>query len=163
MNAIPGACWACGELIGNREKSVTYPGDNLDLAGGRQVHFHMRGICVYHARAYEEQWVAVDPRRERILTYPNCDGILVIHADGSTECASGLDFIGRQHRSQPDCRGHLSHDHRAERVCYVGEDYFRPKSMADPCHRGCDPERHGGTTKAPRPQRRKPATGGLSQ
>ena len=126
LEAIPpGACWACAEPITRRQKTVTYPGENLDLPGGQQPHFHTRAQCRPAAGRYEERWLAADPRRERIITWPSCDGILVVHADGSSECVSGHGIMGEARESQADCRGHLTHDHRAVQACYVGDDLLR--------------------------------------
>lgn len=161
----PGACWACGEPITTRQKTVTYPGENLDLPGGQQVHFHTRGQCRGSAHDYEERWVASDPRRERILTWPRCEGILVVHADGSSECVPGRAPLGGEYyEPQTDCRGHLTHDHSVHRACYVHEDYFQQGGYeAGRCPRGCDPAEHRGTTTTRRPDRREPSPGGLFQ
>jgi hypothetical protein len=153
LEAIPpGACWACAEPITTRQKTVTYPGENLDLPGGQQVYFHTRRGCVRQAHEYEERWVAADPRRERILTWPHCDGILVVHADGSSECQPGQTQLRGEVKPQPDCRGHLTHDHSAHQACYIGESG---------CLRGCSPEGHPGTRTTPRPERREPSVGGI--
>lgn len=155
LEAIPpGACWACSEPITTRQKSVAYPGENLDLPGGQQPYFHTRGECRPSAHEYEERWLAADPRRERILTWPNCDGHLIVHADGSSECVSGpAPLGGKQQAPQPDCRGHLTHDHGYHRACYVDFD----------CTRGCKREDHHGTRTSPRPERRQSSVGGLFQ
>lgn len=154
MEAIPpGACWACGEPITKRQGAVTYPGDNLLLPGGPPGSFHTRRACVEKAEDYEEKWLAVDPRRERILTWPRCAGTLVVHADGSSECKSlGKSLDGRA--SQPDCRGHSTHDHGDMTTCY--------SATKEPCPLGCDPYSHGGLRGvADRPKRRQPTVGGL--
>lgn len=158
---LPGACWACTEPVTSRQDSVTYPGENLDLPGGQEPVFHTRGKCSGSARRYEEKWVSADPRRERILTWPRCDGILVVHADGSSECASGRDPLGQHRESQPDCRGHLTHDHGTIRACYVHENYFQNGWEKGRCPRGCDPANHCGTNVAQRPKRRQPSIGWL--
>jgi hypothetical protein len=164
LEAIPpGACWACTEPITKRQKAVTYPGENLDLPGGQQVTFHTRRECSGRACRYEERWVAADPRRERILTWPRCEGILIVHGDGTSECVSGRAPLGGTDcESQPDCRGHLTHDHGVIRACYVDEDALRPmgRKRRD-CPRGCDPSTHGGTRTVRRPDRRQPSTDGL--
>lgn len=165
LEAIPAdACWACAEPITKRHKSVTYPGENIDLPGGQPVHFHTRRGCGWKARDYEERWIAVDPRRERILTWPDCEGILIVHADGGSECVSGRDPLGNHRQSQPDCGGHVTHKHRMKQACYVGDDYLRPSGWEDgDCPRGCKPEEHGGCATPRRPERRQPSTGGLFQ
>jgi hypothetical protein len=161
----PGACWACSEPITSRQQSVTYPGENIYLPGGQQPVFHTRRMCVGSAHVYEEKWLAADPRRERILTWPRCGGILIVHADGSNECVSGRHPLGQDCESQPDCRGHDTHDHGVLRACYVHEDYFGSahKMERGRCPRGCDPGNHGGTRTKPRPKRRQPSTGALFQ
>jgi hypothetical protein len=163
LEAIPpGACWACSEPITTRQGSVTYPGDNLDLPGGQQPRFHTRGKCRPTAERYEERWLTTDPRRERILTWPRCEGILVVHADGSTECVSGRTPVGTDCVSQPDCRGHLTHDHSTRRACYVQDNWLDPAEWGDACcPRGCRREGHVGAHPAPRPKRRAPSTEGL--
>lgn len=166
LEAIPpGACWACSEPITTRQKSVTYLGENLDLPGGRQPHFHMRGKCRGSAHRYEERWLAADPRRERILTWPKCAGILVVHADGSSECVSDRDPIGGQRESQPDCHGHLTHDHSAQTACYAHGNYLSPRDWDSACcPRGCKRSEHQGLrAQTPRPERRQPSGGGLSR
>lgn len=154
LEAIPpGACWACSEPVSTRQKSVSYPGENIDLPGGQTPQFHLRGKCRPSAHMYEERWVAADPRRERILTWPRCDGALIVHADGSSECVAGRNPLGEDHTPQPDCRGHLTHDHGYHRACYVDFE----------CTRGCRLEDHHGTATTPRSERRQPSIGGLFQ
>lgn len=143
MEAIPpGACWACAEPITTRQKSVAYPGDNLDLPGAHAPSFHTRRSCLPDARDYEERWIAVDPRRERILTWPACGGSLIVHGDGSSECFGGA----------VECRGHATHDHRHFQACYT---------QSHGCPRECPREDHPGARPAPRPARREPTAGGL--
>jgi hypothetical protein len=166
LEAIPpGVCWACSEPITTRQKSVTYPGDNIDLPGGQEPSFHTRQQCRGSAERYERKWIAADPRRERILTWPKCGGILVVHADGSSDCVSGRSPLGGDECvSQPDCEGHLTHDHGSIRACYVHEDYMRPSAWGEGrCPRGCDPASHHGTRMLSRPERREPSAGGLLQ
>lgn len=153
---LPGHCWACDEPFSYRQKSVTYVGDNLDLPGGPEVKFHTRSKCSSRAEAYELRWIAEDPRRERVLTYPKCGGILYVHADGTSECTSGRDpLTGQQTESAPDCRGHLTHDHGFEAACYVGDQFLANESEFPGCPRGCQRERHGGTgAQSRRPERR---------
>ena len=143
MEAIPpGACWACAEPISTRQKAVTYPGDNLNLPGAHAPSFHTRSNCLPAAHAYEERWVAADPRRERILTWPACNGSLIVHGDGSTECFGGV----------LECRGHATHDHLHIQACF---------RQSHGCPRECPTENHPGTRPAPRPARRDPTAGGL--
>lgn len=153
---LPGCCWGCGEPITSRQRAVAYPGDNLDLPGGMPVRFHTRQQCGWRAQQYELRWIAEDPRRERILTYPECGGILVVHADGSTECRSGRKPLGGEATSEPDCHGHLTHDHGVQVSCYVGDSYMFDSELELPgCPRGCDPQRHRGTgAQSRRPERR---------
>jgi len=144
-----GSCWGCTEPIGRRQVSVAYGGDNLDLPGGITVRFHTRARCWGAATAYELRWIAVDPRRERILTYPMCAGLLVVHADGSSECREALGLPGYEHQPAPDCGGHETHDHHAMTACYCADE-------AD-CPRGCERQGHPGAAPARRPERRCPA------
>lgn len=139
----PGDCWHCGEPVTHRHKAVTYPGDNLDLPIGPTVKFHLRKECRPWAERYEERWIAADPRRERILTYPGCGGSLIVHHDGSSECHPRTDKWSRP--AAPDCQGHTTHDHTGAAACYV----------YGPCPRGClADETHPGITHALRPERR---------
>lgn len=156
-----GACWACAEPISRRQRSVAYDGDNLDLPGAQSPRFHIRGKCGHWAESYERRWIAVDPRRERLLTYPQCGGILVTHGDGSTECVSGPGIIGQDMVGEPDCRGHLTHDHGAHRACYVGDAYFAPASEFPGCPRGCARDGHPGAARGRRPRVRQPDQGSL--
>lgn len=149
----PGCCWACEEKIGPRQKAVTYDGDNLDLPGGLAVHFHTRRACWDSATRYEERWLAVDPRRERILTWPKCGGLLLVHADGSSDCLSAHSPTGWRCESAPDCRGHLTHDHGTQSACYVGGTLLALSSDMPGCSRGCDPGSRHGTWTTPRPPR----------
>jgi hypothetical protein len=151
---LPGCCWACGEPITSRQKAVTYPGDNLDLPGGIEVRFHTRSACRYSAKKYELRWISVDPRRERILTWPKCGGNLIVHADGSSECQSGPGPFGDERQGEHDCQGHLTHDHSAHAACYVGDAWFAHPSQMPGCPRGCKPEGHPGARTTPRPERR---------
>lgn len=149
----PGCCWGCGEPITGRQKAVAYPGDNLDLPGGPEVRFHSRASCWDAARRYELRWIDVDPRRERILTYPKCAGILIVHADRSSECRAGRGPLGDVQVSQPDCRGHLTHDHGTQAACYVGEGWLSRPSEMPGCPRGCSRTGHPGAAPSARPPR----------
>lgn len=135
MSRMPGCCWACGEPITSRQQGVTYPGDNLDLPGGQQVRFHLRRACWSSAAAYEDRWLSEDPSRKRIITYPDCPGTLVVHADGSSEC-----------RSKTPCGGHLTHDHGHVAACFSADK--------NACPRGCSIVGHPGCQPSPRPLRR---------
>lgn len=154
VQRLPGSCWGCGEPITRRQHVVVYPGENLDLPGGPEVRFHTRRRCAYTAQRYELSWIAVDPRRERILTWPQCPGILIVHADGSSECRSGAGPVGTDHVGEPGCAGHLTHDHGCQAACYVGGGWYSSPSEMDGCPRGCSREGHPGTRTTPRPARR---------
>lgn len=152
---VPGSCWACGEPVSRRQKAVRYPGVNLDLPGGLEPVFHSRQQCAGAAKEYELRWIVEDPRRERILTYPKCGGILTVHADGSSECRSGQTVLGTEAVSDPECQGHLTHDHGAHAACYVGDGWLEHPSQMSTCPRGCSRENHPGTRTSPRPERRR--------
>ncbi|MFI6228603.1 hypothetical protein ACIBCR_14980 [Micromonospora echinospora] len=152
---VPGSCWACGEPVTRRQKSVHYPGINLDLPGGPVPRFHTKQSCLSTAKRYELRWIAEDPRRERILTYPKCAGILMVHADGSSECRSGrTPMFGIEVEKDPECQGHLTHDHGAHTACYVGDNWFGQEADMPGCPRGCSRENHPGTRTSRRPERR---------
>lgn len=151
MAKAPGNCWSCDRRIGGAA-FVEYVGDNLELPGGHPPRFHRRrGDCVYQAEVYERKWLAVDPRRERILTWPECDGLLVVHADGTSEC-HGSDDGESDQVAAPDCQGHLTHDHGPRTTCTA---FGRPGSATgtDSCPRGCSSHGHPGTATPPRPPR----------
>lgn len=152
MSRKPGSCWGCGEQITRRQQSVVYDGDNLDLPGGIPVRIHLRNACRWYAERYELRWLAEDPRRQRILTYPKCPGILYVHADGSSTCVSWRDMLGQEVESAPDCQGHLTHDHGSRSACYGAEGG---------CPLGCSRKRHPGVSTSPRPLRRPQTTAAL--
>lgn len=131
---LPGCCWACGEPITRRQEAVAYAGPNLDIPGGPAVTFHTRRKCHWKAHQYELKWLEEDPERHRILTWPECHGTLMVHADGTSECIDG----------EPDCLGHDSHDHRSAAACYCSRRQ---------CTRGCTREGHRGTWTRPRTRR----------
>ncbi len=141
--AIPGVCPSCGQPITSRQASVAYPGDNLDVPGGPEVRYHTRRGCWSDATAYELRWIAADPRRERILTWPQCPGMSIVHADGTDECHAMAD----KGTPSPDCRGHQTHDHAAHSSCFGAFD--------GGCPRGCRREDHRGIgALRRRPERR---------
>ena len=142
---LPGCCWACSEPISSRHQAVHYEGENIDLPGAHSPDFHLRAKCFGAAKRYEERWVAVDPRRERIITYPKCRGSLIVHHDGSTECTNGeAPFFGVEMSTQSDCRGHETHDHSVFIACFT----------EGPCPRGCKRDGHRGAMPKPRPKLR---------
>lgn len=132
---MPGCCWACREPISHRQDAVTYAGPNLKMPGRESPTFHTRADCAGSAMRYEETWLAEDPRRSRVLTWPHCDGTLKVHEDGSSECSDG---------GQPDCEGHLTHDHGRHSMCLTW----------GPCERGCQQQNHPGIRTSRRPKRR---------
>lgn len=148
-----GHCWQCKEPIGTRQRSVTYPGDNLDLPGASAPRFHTRAACAWAAKAYELRWIAVDPRRERILTWPKCPGLLIVHGDGSSECHDGTGPLGFEHDRAADCRGYLTHDHGSRMACYAAGTHLADGASAPICARGCTSAGHPGTRAAKRPPR----------
>jgi hypothetical protein len=143
---VPGCCWACDEPITGRQKVVEYPGENLDLPGAPPPRFHMRSSCWHAATRYEERWIAVDPRNERVLTWPKCAGMLIVHGDGSSECRTAPSLMtGVVYEGEPNCGGHLTHDHQTMAACYAAD------SAA--CPRGCPRDGHPGCRTSPRPPR----------
>lgn len=131
---MPGCCWACKEPITQRQRAVVYSGINLDHPMGPTVRFHLRAKCRNAAHRYEERWLAADEARERILTYPECGGTLVVHHDGDSECRGGLD----------DCHGNDTHDHANLVACYA---------QSHECPRGCGYGGHPGCRPRPRTRR----------
>lgn len=51
--AAPGKCYACGEVITNRQQSMRYPEGNVELPGFPPPSFHLRNACADGQRAYE--------------------------------------------------------------------------------------------------------------
>lgn len=144
MSRDPDACWECGKKIAPREQVAAYPGENLDLPGSTDVRFHARRSCWAAACAYELRWIAADPTRQRVLTWPKCGGLLVVHADGSTECRGFGEDVAE------DCQGHDTHDHGSRAVCF--------SATRGMCLRGCTREYHPGMNAAfRRPRHRRPA------
>lgn len=136
----PDLCGHCGEPITGRQKSIEYPGENVDMPGAAPARFHLRGGCRDGTADYERRWLAVDPRRERILTWPVCHGWLIVHGDGSSVCRGG----------QPECEGHLTCDHYNSAACYLADNG---------CDRGCTPDGHPGCAgTSPRPARPLPGS-----
>jgi hypothetical protein len=98
---LPGCCWACGEPVTSRQKSVRFDGENLLLPGSPPAVFHLRQgtvaqSCLSAAVGYEEKWVAAAPGRRWRLS---CPGNVVRHLDG-LECSELADCPG------PDARHH---------------------------------------------------------
>ena len=118
---LPGSCWGCGKPVTSRQRSVSYPGENLDLPGGPSVRFHAAKDCRWKAERYEARWLKVNPGRARRLTWPYCRGHLFWHADGTSECVGG----------RPGCEGHHTHNHGIQSGC---------RNMDHGCPRGCDPK-----------------------
>lgn len=141
---LPGHCWGCGEPVTRRQQAVVYAGMNLDLPGGPVVVFHTRRACAVVAMQYEERWLRAEPgqERERILTWPRCPGVLVVHQDGTSECYGGLDT----------CLGARTHDHGNRTACYA---------QSRGCGRECGREGHPGCTATDRVPRRQRAVGQL--
>ena len=70
MSIPEGACWYCRKPISERQKSVTFPGENLKLPGGPPVMFHTRiDECRRGALDYQEQWVKAGKGRESFLDW----------------------------------------------------------------------------------------------
>ena len=48
----PGICYACGEVITQRQGSVKFPGEHADMPGTPGPRFHIRRACLAERRAY---------------------------------------------------------------------------------------------------------------
>ncbi len=86
---MPGCCWACGEPITARHRSIEFDGENLLMPGAAPAVFHAahsrkatHGTCRSEAEAYEQRWVAAQPGRTVRL---RCPGLLYRHLSES-EC-----------------------------------------------------------------------------
>lgn len=105
---LPGCCWACGEPITGRHRSIVFDGENLLLPGAGPVVFHTSqsrkahtGTCRGQAIAYEKRWVEAGPARRVRL---RCPGYLWRHFDW-TECSQGDLCPGAEadHKSYQHC------------------------------------------------------------
>jgi len=107
---LPGCCWHCREPVTERQKSITYPGDNLLLPGAPPPLFHLRNsaphYCATAAIGYEKSWVKAGPGRRPAL---HCPGRLTKHIDG-TECDAGDQCPGptANHLSQRSHQGNAA-------------------------------------------------------
>lgn len=101
---LPGACWSCGELITRRQWAVRYPGVNLDHPLRHTPEFHARRSCLSDAVQYENRWRAADERRPRLVTWPECDGVLTTHHDQTLTCHS-CDVYNAEHGRASICYG----------------------------------------------------------
>lgn len=102
---MPGCCWACNEPVTSRHHSIEFDGDNLLMPGAGSVVFHTShsrkahtGTCRSQAEAYEQKWVAADPRRTVRL---RCAGLLYRHLSTSEctreEFCPGVDATHARH------------------------------------------------------------------
>jgi hypothetical protein len=120
---LPGCCWACGEPIVGRQRSITFPGENLLLPGGGEVVFHTahsrkpgrgHGTCRDQAEAYEARWVVADCPEDRRMRL-RCTGFQWRHY-GYAECSEGGRCAG--------VNAHHAHvDHCTTRVTLSPEGY----------------------------------------
>jgi hypothetical protein len=53
--SVPGVCYSCGEVITNRQGSVTYPEPNVELLGYPAPRFHTRNACAEGQYHYEQK------------------------------------------------------------------------------------------------------------
>jgi hypothetical protein len=126
-NVLPGCCWGCSEPVTARQKTHTFVGENVWMPTAPSPVFHARQRCRSSAAAYEEAWVAADPRRHRSLLTLRCTGSVVVHQDGTAEC------FGAVESDCPDIRAH----HRYIAACYA---------QSHGCPRGCTRQGHPGAT-----------------
>ncbi len=85
MAILPGVCHGCREPISSRQKSFTFPGENLirpDL-GDHTAIFHTRNRCLWELRKYDKRWATAETDRMPLFF---CEGTLVHHFDGTPEC-----------------------------------------------------------------------------
>lgn len=102
---LPGMCWSCDEPITRRQRSVVYPGPNLDHPLKPSPLFHTRRGCLADAVTYENRWLTADPTRPRILTWPVCPDTLITHHDDTVTCDT-CDTTTHQHQSASTCYCH---------------------------------------------------------
>jgi hypothetical protein len=139
---LPGCCWACGEPVTARHRSIKFDGDNLLLPGGGTVAFHTshsrkatRGqgdrTCRSEAEKYEERWVAAQPGRRVRL---RCEGVEFRHYGDVAECTEGDRCPGSwaTHRSHAHCTTQVFQSSRhLVPGCPVHPDEIRPLLNCD--------------------------------
>lgn len=98
-----GACTACGELVSSRQRTIEFPGLNLDAPSAPSPVFHLRQRCRSAAWRYEKKWVPAEPGR---LWRLECPGKTRRHAD-AWDCTEGAVCPGSGvlHRDQSVCDG----------------------------------------------------------
>jgi len=68
MSIPDGVCWSCRKPISARQKTITFPGENLFVPAGPPVIYHA-GIteCRRAALDYQDRWVEAEPGRKPLL------------------------------------------------------------------------------------------------
>lgn len=132
MSLMPGCCPACGEPVTSRQRSITFGGPNVRNPLAEGPTFHLRSKCRYSAAQYEEAWVNDEPGRVRSLLTLRCEGIVIVHGDGTAEC------FGADGSECPSVYAR----HRRHMACYI---------QSHGCGRDCSPVGHPGTHVAGRP------------
>lgn len=132
LSLLPGCCPSCGEPVTSRQRSITFGGPNVRNPLAEGPTYHLRRKCYHSAADYEELWVGAEPGRRRSLLTLRCEGMLIVHGDGSAECfgADGSDCPSVYAR------------HRSMSACYY---------QSHGCPRDCPREGHPGTRVANRP------------
>lgn len=104
----PGACPACGEVVTQRQRSITWE-TNTMVPLGPPVTFHLRRDCRWHAARYERA-VAAETGQPTTLS---CTGRITNHGDGTYSCSSDSDCPGARAEHQGytvcHCPGHNPH------------------------------------------------------
>lgn len=138
-----GACTACGEPVSSRQRTIEFPGLNLESPSAPAPVFHLRAQCWGAAHQYEKKWVPAGLGRTWRL---ECPGKTRRHAD-AWDCTEG-----------PLCPG-SDVLHRDRTVC--DDSSVRCLRCADARTTGQVAEKLPGDPEPPRRRpRRKPA--GLS-
>jgi len=116
MKLLPGCCPACTEPVTSRQKSITFPGENVRNPFMVDPVFHLRRQCRSGAASYEDAWAKADPSRPRSLLTLKCEGHLIACGDGYAECHGAEDCpsVYARHRSMSSC---YTQSHGCGRQC----------------------------------------------
>jgi hypothetical protein len=101
---LPGCCHACREPITARQKSVTFEGPNLLFPelGDDSAVFHLREMCRWAARRYDETWTKAQPgRRQKFEGWFSGEALLVLIETADNHPEDQPDATARR-GDQPD-------------------------------------------------------------
>lgn len=97
----PGICYACGEVITQRQQSMRFEGDHADFPGRSAPAFHLRRKCASERYAYAAR-AKSHPDGGPLV--PDCEGTFIRHGDGTFEChQEGCHGVRAKHRCYSVC------------------------------------------------------------